>query len=153
MARIPKEVVLQYRYPNPALKEQYKILNYILIALVGIFIIFRIFMYRTIFIELVTSGFSGSALQTAGGIIFLINTLMLVLMTWIIKILFSYDARAYFILTILSMIGLSNTIKTFDIIGLGLIIITLVLSLTLKKKLFPNIPLFGYVPKQQTGFL
>lgn len=150
MARIPKEVILRYRYPDPALKERYKILNYILIALVGIFIIFRIFMYRTIFVELVISGFSGPALQTVGGIFFLINTLMLVFMIWIIKILFSYEARAYLILALLSLYGLLNTIKTSDIVGLVLIITTFVLSLTLKKKLFPNIPLIGYVPKQQT---
>ncbi len=149
MTRIPKEIILRYRYPDPVLKEKYKILNYILITLVGIFIIARIFMYRTIFVELVTSGFSGSALQTVGGIIFLMNTLILVLMIWVIKLLFSYDARAYLGLAILSLLGLPNTIETFDIVGFVLIIITLILSLTLKKKLFPNIPLSSYVPKQQ----
>jgi len=148
MAKIPKKVILQYRYPDPALKRQYKILNYILIALVGTFIISRILMYKPIFIELVTGGSSNSVLQTAGGVIFLINTLMLVLMIWIIKILFSYDARAYLILAILSILGLSNIIKAFNIVDFTLITITLVLSLILKKKLFPNIPLFGYVPKQ-----
>jgi len=146
--KVPKEVLLKYRYPEPTLKDQYKILNYILIGIVAIFIIFRIILYKTIFIELVTSGFSGTALQTAGGIIFLVNTLMLVLMIWITKLLFGFDARAYLLLAVLSIIGLSNIIKTLDILSILTLLASLGLSLFLKKKLFPNIPIFSYVPKQ-----
>jgi len=145
--RVPKEVLLKYRYPDPALKGQYKVLNFILIGIVGIFIIFRVLLYKTIFIELVAHWFSGSALQTAGGIIFLVNTAMLILMIWIIKLLFSFDARAYTLLIILSIISISNIIK-LDILSIVLVIASLGLSLFLKKKLFPNIPIFGYIPKQ-----
>jgi len=145
--RVPKEVLLKYRYPDPALKGQYKVLNFILIGIVGIFIIFRVLLYKTIFIELVTHGVSGSALQTAGGVIFLVNTAMLILMIWIIKLLFSFDARAYTLLIILSIISISNIIK-LDILSIVLVIASLGLSLFLKKKLFPNIPIFGYIPKQ-----
>ena len=78
-------------------------------------------------------------------------------MIWIIKTLFSYDARAYTILVILTILGLVNAlsdiIKTFDIIGFVLASITLILSSFLKKRLFPDIPLFGYVPKQQHDIL
>lgn len=145
--RVPKEELLKYRYPDPALKEQYKVLNFILIGIVGVFVIFRVLLYKTIFIELVTGGISGSNLQTTGGIIFLLNTAMIILLIWIIKLLFSFDARAYMLLIILSIFSISNITK-LDILSIVLVIVSLGLSLFLKKKLFPNVPIFGYVPKQ-----
>jgi len=148
--KVPKETLLKYRYPEPALKERYKILNWILIGIVGIFIIFRILLYRTIFIELITGGLtdSTSVLQTTVGMFFLINTAMLILMIWIVKLLFSFDARAYLLLFALSTLSIPNVIRTLDILSIVLLIASLSLSLFLKKKLFPNIPFWGYIPKQ-----
>jgi len=146
--KVPKETLLKYRYPEPELKERYKTLNWILIGIAGIFIIFRILLYKTIFIELITGGLTDSTLQTTVGMVFLINTAMLILMIWIVKLLFSFDARAYLLLFALSTLSIPNVIRTLDILSIVLLIASLSLSLFLKKKLFPNIPFWGYIPKE-----
>jgi hypothetical protein len=137
--KVPKEVLLKYRYPDPLLKEQYKVLNWVLIGIVGIAIIFRIINFCLIF-SLYSMGISKSII----GISFLLNIIILILMIWLITILFHFDARAYITLITLCLISY----MVLDPLNIILTTVILILSLMLKKKLFPNIPIFGYIPKE-----
>src|SRR3989338_9470 len=139
---------MQYRYPDALLKEKYKIFNYALIVICAIFIVFRIALYTLLYPLMITSGFSGEWFKAVGWLALLLNTVMLVLMVWIIKLLFRFDARAYLLLIILSLTSLSSMIKYFDMLSTVLVLAGLGLSFFLKKKLFPNIPVFSYVPKK-----
>jgi len=82
-----------------------------------------------------------------GGIITLLNTAWIFLLIYLIVILVRYDQRSYLYLAVLSLFGLSRQVNHFDPSGLPLLLVMLVLSPFVKKKLFPNIPLIGVVPK------
>lgn len=136
-----KGELLKHRYPKDSLKQKYMLLNFVLILLVGIAILFRLFLDAVIFLNLVPQ------LASIGIFVAAINTIILAMLIWVLVLLLKFDVRGYMILMALSVISMLGIVNS-DIITLVIVILTLVLPFFLKYKLFPGIPLFRFLPNK-----
>jgi len=141
--------------PEKILKERYKTLNYVLITIIGIYIIFRVF---SIFQSYIQYGLSYDFLLIGG-----IDTFMLILILWAFISLFHFNPIAYLFIAILSVLSITPALRTLSFslmstaygspilngINVLFTIVTSVLPLFLKKKLFPNISLIAVSPKKK----
>jgi len=109
--------------------------------------LFKILDYPGLYINLASGNLKGNTLIIVDGIGFLIITAVIALGIWILVMMLKYDSRSYLYLGLLSIISFSTFSHAPDFLGMVTVSIMLALSVFLKRKLFPNIPLVSVVPK------
>jgi hypothetical protein len=128
-------VGFEYRYPDEGLKEKYKLINYLLLGILGILILLRIFVIYIIINTLITRAFYTDIVMFAP---LLYSIVILIVMIWFFKLLKNFDIRVYLYLPIFLVLVFWFS---GDVLSIIIAFVILALSLFLKKKLFPNIPI------------